>query len=130
MRRGSNWWGVVLDAPDPLALAQFYADLLDWRITAQGPEGAAVAPTAEAECYIACQAAPSYVRPVWPPTEGQQQMMLHLDFEVTDLAASVAEAVELGATVAEFQPQDDVRVLLDPVGHPFCLYLDPSGSAE
>jgi hypothetical protein len=25
---------------------------------------------------------------------------------------------------ADFQPQEDVRVLSDPVGHPFCLYLD------
>jgi hypothetical protein len=23
-----------------------------------------------------------------------------------------------------FEPQEDVRVLLDPAGHPFCLYLD------
>ena len=49
-------------------------------------------------------------------------MMLHLDFEVTDLPAAVAHAVELGAREAAFQPQDDVRVLLDPAGHPFCLY--------
>jgi hypothetical protein len=34
----------------------------------------------------------------------------------------VEHAVSLGATVAEFQPQDDVRVMLDPAGHPFCLY--------
>jgi hypothetical protein len=25
--------------------------------------------------------------------------------------------------VAGFQPQDHVRVLLDPAGHPFCLYV-------
>ena len=25
--------------------------------------------------------------------------------------------------LAEFQPQDDVRVLLDPAGHPFCLWV-------
>jgi hypothetical protein len=35
----------------------------------------------------------------------------------------VAHAVELGARQADFQPQDDVRVMLDPDGHPFCLYL-------
>jgi hypothetical protein len=33
--------------------------------------------------------------------------------------------VELGARVAEFQPQDEVRVLLDPAGHPFCLFPWP-----
>ena len=50
-------------------------------------------------------------------------MMTHLDIEVDDLEAASARAVELGATVAEFQPQDDVRVHLDPAGHPFCLWV-------
>jgi hypothetical protein len=49
-------------------------------------------------------------------------MMLHLDFEVTDLAAETARAVALGATLAQDQPQENVRVLFDPAGHPFCLY--------
>ncbi|MDQ3484833.1 MAG: GNAT family N-acetyltransferase [Actinomycetota bacterium] len=58
----------------------------------------------------------------WPTAEGAQQMMMHLDFEVVDLEAAVAHALELGAELAEYQPQDDVRVVLDPAGHPFCLY--------
>jgi hypothetical protein len=49
-------------------------------------------------------------------------MMLHLDFEVSDLEAEVARAVRLGAELADHQPQENVRVLLDPAGHPFCLY--------
>jgi hypothetical protein len=36
--------------------------------------------------------------------------------------------VTLGAAPAGFQPQDDVRVLLDPAGHPFCLFTGPAGS--
>jgi hypothetical protein len=51
-------------------------------------------------------------------------MMLHLDFEVSDLEAAAQHAVELGADEAPYQPQDNVRVLLDPAGHPFCLYRD------
>ena len=43
---------------------------------------------------------------------------------MTSVAEAVAEAAALGAREAEFQPQDDVRVMLDPAGHPFCLYLD------
>jgi hypothetical protein len=50
-------------------------------------------------------------------------MQLHLDIEVDDLAAAVRLAVEAGATVADFQPQEDVRVCLDPAGHPFCLFV-------
>jgi hypothetical protein len=59
---------------------------------------------------------------VWPGRAGEQQMMLHLDFEVVDLEAEVDRAVGLGAELPEHQPQQNVRVLLDPSGHPFCLY--------
>ena len=51
-------------------------------------------------------------------------MSLHLDIEVDDLEQAVAHAVEVGAEEAEYQPQETVRVMLDPAGHPFCLYTD------
>jgi hypothetical protein len=35
----------------------------------------------------------------------------------------VAHAQAAGATLAEFQPQTDVRVMQDPAGHPFCLWV-------
>ena len=50
--------------------------------------------------------------------------MMHLDVQVGDLDDAAAEAVALGATLAGHQPQDHVRVLLDPAGHPFCLVRD------
>jgi Glyoxalase-like domain len=70
------------------------------------------------------QLAGDYVPPVWPPTPGQQRTMMHLDIQVEDLAAAAAGAVALGAQVAESRPQDNVRVLLDPAGRPFCLCRD------
>jgi catechol 2,3-dioxygenase-like lactoylglutathione lyase family enzyme len=123
--RGSrhDYWGVVLDAPDAPALARFYAELLGWEIASQQPEHATIGPP-EGVAYLAFQTERQYVPPVWPAPPGAQQMMLHLDFEVGDLDAAVGHAVELGARLAEFQPQSNVRVLLDPVGHPFCLYVD------
>jgi hypothetical protein len=51
-------------------------------------------------------------------------MSMHLDLQVDDLDEAVAHAVEAGAELASFQPQEKVRVMLDPAGHPFCLYLD------
>lgn len=42
---------------------------------------------------------------------------------VDDLTTTTVWAIGCGATLAEFQPQDDVRVLVDPAGHPFCLFL-------
>ena len=56
-------------------------------------------------------------------------MSMHLDFEVDDLDASVAHALEAGAELVAYQPQETVRVMLDPAGHPFCLYLDTSDPA-
>lgn len=116
-----NWWGVVLETPDPRALLHFWSSLLEVPIYHESEEGGAV-DFGEGVAYLAVQRADVYERPVWPPEEGKQQMQLHLDIEVTDLGAAVEHAVELGATPAEFQPQENVRVMLDPDGHPFCLY--------
>lgn len=116
-----DWWGVVLDAPDVAVLARFYSQLRGWPIYRQDTEWAAL-DLGEGVAYLAIQRNPDFLRPVWPNAPGSQQMMMHLDFEVTDLEAETARAVELGATLAEHQPQEDVRVLLDPAGHPFCLY--------
>lgn len=117
-----DYWGVYLDAPDARALARFYAELLGWSMEEGEDDDAAVIAPPDGVTYIGFQTSPEYVRPVWPPVEGAQQMMLHLDFEVDDLEAASAHAVELGSTVARYQPQDDVRVHLDPAGHPFYLY--------
>jgi predicted enzyme related to lactoylglutathione lyase len=124
-RTKTNWWGVVLEAPDGPALAGFYSRLLDWPIAKDDddPYGAAIQVPGTSS-YLAFNTSEGYVPPVWPSEAGLQQMMLHIDIAVDDVAAAVADAVELGATVADYQPQDDVRVLLDPAGHPFCLYLD------
>ena len=125
-RSADGYWGMVLEAPDARSLARFYSGLLGWSFGEDAPEWATLSPPSGV-AYLAFQTSPEYEPPVWPPVEGRQQMMAHLDIEVDDLEGAVADAVELGATVAEFQPQDHVRVLLDPVGHPFCLYVDTEG---
>lgn len=116
-----DWWGVVLDAPDVGVLAHFYAELRGWRIHKIDADDAAL-DTGEGVAYLSIQRNDRFERPTWPVEPGRQQMQLHLDFEVTDLAAETERAVALGATLADYQPQEDVRVLLDPAGHPFCLY--------
>lgn len=117
-----DYWGVVLDVPDAVALARFYAELLGWEITKEEAGWATVAPP-DGVAYLGFQTAAGYVPPVWPPAEGRQRMMAHLDFEVSDLEEAVSHALELGAREAGHQPQADVRVMLDPAGHPFCLYV-------
>ena len=122
-RTNGMWWGTAIEAPDPGALARFYSDLLGWPIGHEEP-GTAIVAAPEGSIYIVFQQATDYQEPVWPPVDGSQRPMMHFDFQVGDLDSSVAEAVELGATLAMSQPQENVRVLLDPAGHPFCLVLD------
>ncbi|AWS45941.1 VOC family protein [Streptosporangium sp. 'caverna'] len=111
----------VLDAPDPHALADFYHQLFGWKVEQDEPDWVTLrAPGGGPGLSFQTEAA--YVRPTWPAGPGDQQMMTHLDIEVDDLDAAGAHAVAAGATLAEYQPQDDVRVYLDPAGHPFCLW--------
>jgi predicted enzyme related to lactoylglutathione lyase len=117
------WWGTAIEAPDPAALARFYAELVGWPVVHEEPGTSILAPP-EGAIYVVFQQATDYERPVWPPVDGRQRPMMHFDFQVADLDAAMAEAVALGATVAEHQAQDDVRVLIDPAGHPFCLCRD------
>jgi catechol 2,3-dioxygenase-like lactoylglutathione lyase family enzyme len=122
-RNSSHFWGVVLETADPPALARFYAALMEWQIVKEEPDFFGVAPMGSHVEYLAFQRSADYVPPTWPNEPGAQQMQMHLDIEVNDLSSAVERALALGATVTDFQPQDDVRVLFDPAGHPFCLFV-------
>jgi catechol 2,3-dioxygenase-like lactoylglutathione lyase family enzyme len=112
----------VLGGPDPRALAEFYHRLLGWPIGREEPDWVTVRPPGGGP-GLSFQTEPDHVPPVWPGGPGDQQMQLHLDIEVDSLDPAVEYAVSLGATLAEYQPQRDVRVCLDPAGHPFCLWV-------
>jgi predicted enzyme related to lactoylglutathione lyase len=109
--------GIVIDCPDPHALAEFYATVLGWTIDAASDW---VDIRADNQC-ISFQQVADYTPPRWPSQEAPQQM--HLDLMVDDLDTAEAEVLALGATKAEHQPGTTFRVFLDPAGHPFCLCL-------
>jgi catechol 2,3-dioxygenase-like lactoylglutathione lyase family enzyme len=115
--------GVNIGAPDPHALAAFYAALLGWEISRAEEHDVYLTPPDGGPRSLSFQQETSFQPPAWPARPGEQQMMMHLEVMVDDLEGAVAHAVSLGARVADFQPQDDVRVCLDPAGHPFCLWL-------
>ncbi|MEU9115473.1 VOC family protein [Streptomyces sp. NPDC048483] len=114
---------VVVDCPDAHVLAGFYQRLLGWEVKCSEPDWVLLRPP-EGGTGLSFQSESGYRPPVWPERAAEQQKMLHLDFRVDDLDESGAYAVALGATRAEAQPQDDVRVFFDPAGHPFCLFLN------
>jgi catechol 2,3-dioxygenase-like lactoylglutathione lyase family enzyme len=114
--------GIVLDSPDARELAAFYRRLLGWTI-AQDEPGWVMLAAPGGGPGLSFQTEPAYVRPVWPAKPGDPQMSIHLDIRVEDLDEAGAHAEKAGATLADFQPQDDVRVYADPAGHPFCLFL-------
>lgn len=114
----------VLGTSEPRALAAFYKRLLEWQVVTDELDWVALRPPAGG-AGLSFQFEANYVPPIWPEIAGKQQMMAHLDIAVDDLDAAVAMACEAGATVADHQPQDDVRVMLDPAGHPFCLFVGP-----
>ncbi|WP_426562498.1 VOC family protein [Angustibacter sp. McL0619] len=109
---------IVIDCPDPSALATFYATMLDWKIE---PRPDWVDIRADYGQCISFQQVENYSAPDWPGQDVPQQM--HLDVVVDDLDTAEAAVLELGATRHEHQPGTTFRVLLDPAGHPFCLCL-------
>ena len=115
--------GIVLDSSDAQELAAFYQRLLGWSTTMVkdhwvmlGAPGGGPGLSFQTEQF--------YRPPVWPTAPGEPQMRMHLDIRVDDLEAAAAHAERAGAKPAGFQPQEHVRVFLDPAGHPFCLYVD------
>jgi catechol 2,3-dioxygenase-like lactoylglutathione lyase family enzyme len=114
----------VLDSADANALAEFYHRLLgaSWVLRSDEVGWATLRPV-DGGTGLSFQTEVAYVRPVWPAGPGDQQMMVHLDIEVDDLDLAGSYAISGGAVLAEFQPQEGVRVYLDPAGHPFCLWV-------
>lgn len=114
----------TLDCADHLALAEFYAKLLEWAIPFHDDEYAVVSPPGINRGqypYITFQFNPEYVPPVWPEEPEAQQQMAHIDFAVNDLKEAVKYAVKCGAKISEKQFSEDWTVMFDPAGHPFCL---------
>jgi predicted enzyme related to lactoylglutathione lyase len=110
---------LVIDCPDPAALAEFYGAMLDWKVDVSSDWAEARAEDGQCICF---QPVEAYTPPGWPAQEVPQQM--HLDVIVDDLDAAEAAVLDLGAVKHEHQPGTSFRVFLDPAGHPFCLCVD------
>jgi catechol 2,3-dioxygenase-like lactoylglutathione lyase family enzyme len=112
-----RWLGLIIDCPDPSALADFYQELLgmirvqddgDWVVIGDAPDRPGVA----------FQRAADLRAPRWPDPDHPQQM--HVDVRVDDLDEAESKVLALGATRLDGGGKQ-FRVYADPVGHPFCL---------
>src|ERR1700750_563146 len=112
--------GVVLGAPDAGTVARFYHELLAWPYGPNEPGWVTLRPPGDGP-GLSFQTEDTHVRPVWPGRTDAQQMQMHLDIEGDNPDEAGPPATAAGAPLAESQPQTDVRVYLDPAGHPFCL---------
>lgn len=107
---------VVLDCPDPRALAEFYSDLLGDPVTYADDDFVVVSTSGQAS-GLAFQRSADQRPATWPdPAVGQQA---HLDVMVEDVEAARPWVLRLGAT----HLADDVYT--DPAGHPFCVIRRP-----
>ncbi|GAA1323583.1 VOC family protein [Nonlabens tegetincola] len=115
----------ALDCPDAVALAEFYAALLGWRVDRDPTDDGWVEvhpPIADAGASrLAFQQVSNYRAPEWP--DGPTPQQAHLDFSVPDLDGAAAVAVGLGAVRHSVQPSETGNwvVFSDPAGHLFCL---------
>ena len=107
---------INIDSSDAAAAGRFWAALTGWQVVASGDGYAMVSGGGH---NLGFGTVPDYQPPAWPNEHGSKQF--HLDLACEDMAATEAEAVELGANVVDPQPGETWRVLIDPDGHPFCL---------
>jgi catechol 2,3-dioxygenase-like lactoylglutathione lyase family enzyme len=119
---------VVIDCPDPPALAAFYSELLGLPITYRDDTWVVISKD-DTTSGIAFQLAPNHQPPRWPDPNFPQQV--HLDVMVDDQDAAQPRVLALGARRL---PAGD-HVYADPAGHPFCLirrpgWADPIGSSD
>ena len=113
----SKLGAVSLNCPDPHALALFYSALLEKEIAFESEDFSAIQLD---NLWLTMQRVDDFKRSSWPTSEIPNHV--HLDFSVSDLDSGEAAALAVGATLATDQPdRDRWRVLLDPVGNPFCV---------
>lgn len=109
-------YGVVIDCPEPLALARFYSELLGLPITGEEDDWVDIGDGDPLR--LSFQLAPDHRPPRWPDPAHPQQF--HLDVQVDDVETAEKAVLAAGATRLPGEGET-FRVYADPAGHPFCL---------
>lgn len=116
--------GIVIDCPDPRALAAFYETLLGAQRVEDSAEWVTLARDGGHPSF-SLQRTERFRAPDWVSGEPPQQM--HLDILVDNLDDAEREVLSLGGALLDGSDKPiGFRVYADPVGHPFCL-VTPEG---
>jgi catechol 2,3-dioxygenase-like lactoylglutathione lyase family enzyme len=116
--------GIVIDCPEPRALAEFYEALLGARRVEDSTDWVTLRPDGGLPT-VSLQRTDRFRSPDW--TSGEPPQQVHLDVLVDDLDVAEQEVLRLGGVLLEGSDKPiGFRVYADPVGHPFCL-VTPEG---
>ncbi|SDP20496.1 VOC family protein [Lentzea jiangxiensis] len=110
-----RWHGLVVDCPDPRALAGFYEELLGM-VRVQDDGDFVVIGDAPDRPGVAFAKVEAWVPPKWP----EETARMHFDVRVADREAAGRQVRELGARELP-GGGESFDVYADPAGHPFCL---------
>jgi predicted enzyme related to lactoylglutathione lyase len=120
---------ISIDCANPERTREFYAALTGWERRTMYNCPALIADNGLVILFMGCDI--DYIPPTWPEEPGRQQKQMHFDLGVEDLPAAVEKALQLGATKGDEQyNSENLVVLLDPEGHPFCLTQRQSSKSE
>ena len=115
----SRFTELCIDAADPYALAEFWAHVLDWKISDDDDAGDDEVEVADPDGSL-----PTLLF-VKVPEAKTVKNRLHIDVSPRDReqAEEVERVLALGATRADVGQGDDVSwvVLADPEGNEFCV---------
>jgi catechol 2,3-dioxygenase-like lactoylglutathione lyase family enzyme len=115
---------VVLDCPDPQALARFYSQLLGMPLTRD--DGDWVDLGDPRGLRLSFQRAADHRPPRWPDPAYPQQF--HLDVDVDDVDEAERRVLALGASRLSWgSAQEEAEGLREPDGSGFRVYVDPAG---
>ena len=110
---GCSVYSVTIDCFDPAALARFWAEVLDYKVTFEEGDEVVIEPqsgSGDALLFIKV------------PDEKVVKNRIHLDLNPTDQKAEVERVKGLGATEADIgQSNVPWVVLADPEGNEFCI---------
>jgi hypothetical protein len=115
---------IVLDCPDPHALAAFYAAVAGGTPGSEDDDWVAL--DVPGGPRLSFQRAPGFQAPAWPRAD-QDSQQFHIDFDAgptwADVDAAQERVLALGASALDLGEDraQDFRVYADPAGHPFCL---------